>query len=448
MYINFFLQLFKQKSEDQAVIWDDKVYKYKWLLEKISYWNKKLMEMNLKKGSVVVVEADFSPNSIALFLVLIQHRCIFVPITSATSLKFDEIIKISEAENHIRINEKDKVTFKEINQISKHEIYRKLKKSNHPGLVLFSSGSTGISKAAVHDVTFMLEKFKVQRNQLRTITFLLYDHIGGINTLLYTLSNGGLIATVKERTPDKILSIIERYHIELLPTSPTFINLILLSEAYKRYDLSSLKIVTYGTEPMPETTLKKFNSLFPNIKLLQTYGLSEVGILRSKSKDSKSLWVKVGGKEFKTRIRDNMLEIKAKSAMLGYLNAPSPFTEDGYFQTGDLVEVDGDFIKILGRKSEIINVGGEKVYPQEIENIILGLENIGEVIIYGENNPILGNIVCAKVTLVEDEDKKSVVSRIKKHCKIYLEPYKVPIRISISSKEQYSMRFKKKRILK
>ena len=98
---------------------------------------------------------------------------------------------------------------------------------------------------------------------------------------------------------------------------------------------------------MPESTLKRFNQLFPDIKLLQTYGLSEVGILRSKSKSSDSLWVKVGGEEFETRVIDGMLEIKAKSAMLGYLNAPSPFTEDGWFKTWDAVEVEGEYIKIL-----------------------------------------------------------------------------------------------------
>jgi long-chain acyl-CoA synthetase len=61
----------------------------------------------------------------------------------------------------------------------------------HPGLVLFSSGSTGKSKAALHDFIPLLEKFKVPRHRRVTLTFLLLDHIGGINTLFYTLANGG-----------------------------------------------------------------------------------------------------------------------------------------------------------------------------------------------------------------------------------------------------------------
>jgi len=123
----------------------------------------------------------------------------------------------------------------------------------------------------------------------------LFDHIGGVNTLLYTLSNAGCVVTVQVRSPDAVCATIEKHKVEVLPTSPTFINLLLLSEGYSRHDLSSLRLVTYGTEVMHESTLRRFHGLFPSIRLQQTYGLSEIGILRSKSKSSDSLWVKIGG---------------------------------------------------------------------------------------------------------------------------------------------------------
>ena len=268
---------------------------------------------------------------------------------------------------------------------------------------------------------------------------------GGLNTMFYILSNGGIVIATKDRNPENVCKLIEKYKIELLPASPTFLRLLLLSGTYENYDLSSLKIISYGTEPMPESTLKRLNVIFPKVKLLQTYGLIELGVMQSKSEKNDSLWIKLGGDGYNTRIVDGMLEIKAKSAMLGYLNAPSPFTEDGWFKTSDAVEVDGEYIKILGRKSEIINVGGEKVYPQEVENEILEIDNIAEVIVYGEKNLIVGNIVCAKVRLEREEDKKNVTLRIKKHCRGKLQSFKVPAKIDLVENELHCERFKKKR---
>ena len=445
MFIDFLLTVFEENRDKDAIVWRNEIYSYGWLLDRFYHWQETIKSENLRQGTVAVLEADFSPNSVALFLALVESGCVLVPLTSSVEAKKPEFIEIAKGEVSFAIDKNDAVIIKKLAYSASHEIYEKLKQPGHPGLVLFSSGSTGKSKAAVHDLTGLLEKFMLRRHIMRTITFLLYDHIGGVNTMLYTLSNAGCTVTVQDRSPDSVLGAIEKYKVELLPTSPTFINLILLSEAYKRYDLSSLKMVTYGTEPMPESTLKRFHELFPNIQLLQTYGLSELGILRSKSKSSDSLWVKVGGEGFETRVIDGILQIKAKSAMLGYLNAPSPFTEDGWFDTGDSVLVDGEYIRILGRKSEIINVGGEKVYPAEVESVIQEIDNVGEVTVYGEKNPVVGNIVCARVGLLREEDKKAFSSRLKEHCRKKLQNYKVPVKVMIIDEKQHSERFKKMR---
>ena len=70
---------------------------------------------------------------------------------------------------------------------------------------------------------------------------------------------------------------------------------------------------------------------------------------------------------------------------------------DGWFNTGDSVEVDGEWLRILGRKSEIINVGGEKVYPAEVENVLHEVENIRDAAVIGRANPISGQVVLARV---------------------------------------------------
>jgi len=444
--VDFLLNTFRENADKDAIVWQETTYSYHWLLDRIAHWRSVVRENKVTPGTVVILESDFTPNSVALFLTLIESACVLVPLTFAVGAKRDEFIEVAEGEVCFTLDERDTVCIKQVNRTASHELYARLRLLGHPGLVLFSSGSTGKSKAAVHDMVPLMEKFKVPRHRLRTISFLLYDHIGGINTMLYTLSNGGCLVTVSDRSPDGVLRTVEAHRVQLLPTSPTFINLVLISEAYKLYKLDSLETLTYGTEPMPKSTLQRFHQLFPHIRLVQTYGLSEVGILRSKSKSSDSLWVKIGGEGFETRVVNGILHIKAQSAMLGYLNSPSPFTEDGWMNTGDYVEVDGEYMRFLGRQSEIINVGGEKVYPAEVESVIQELDNVAEVTVFGETNPITGNIVCAKVTLSRDEDHKSFTKRLKSFCRQRLQNYKVPIKVFIANERQHSNRFKKVRV--
>lgn len=444
MHIDFLLDKFRENKDKEAMIWRDKVYTYQELLDYVTTDRKALATL-FPEPHVVAVEADFSPQSTAILLCLIELGCTIVPLTKSVANKKDEFEQIAEVEFQLQVIEDDTFIVQKTGRTATHEILLKLKNDKHPGLVLFSSGSTGKSKAAVHDFLPLLDKFKTSRKCMRMITFLLFDHIGGINTLLYVLSNAGCIVALQSRKPEDVCQSIEKYKVEALPTSPTFINLLLLSEAYKKYDLGSLKLVTYGTEAMPESTLHRFHSLFPNIRLQQTYGLSELGIMRSKSKSSDSLWVKVGGEDFQTRIVDGILEIKAKSAMLGYLNASSPFTKDGWFHTGDEVLEDGEYIKILGRKSEIINVGGQKVFPAEVESVIQQMDAVEDASVNAEPSLLTGQIVKVRVKLSSDESATDFKKRMRIFCKGKLEAYKIPQKIELVDHLMFGNRFKKMR---
>lgn len=445
MHVDFLVERFRNASQAPAIIWRDTVTDYGWLADELERLSKALAQRGVPRGAVVSVEADFSPRAVALLLALIEHGAIIVPLTSSVEEKKPEFREIAEVECLISIDAQDRLQIEMTGRSAGHELLRGLKSLGHPGLILFSSGSTGKSKAALHDIVPMLEKFTVPRHTLRTITFLLFDHIGGFNTLLYNLSNTGCVVTVPDRRPETICRAVQEHGVELLPTSPTFLNLLLVSEAYRQYDLSSLKMVTYGTEVMPESTLKRFHALFPEVKLLQTYGLSEVGILRSKSKSSDSLWVKVGGEGFETRVVDGMLEIKAKSAMLGYLNHASPFTADGWFRTGDAVEVDGEYLRILGRKSELINVGGEKVYPAEVESVLQLMDGVEDVAVTGQPHPITGQIVFARVKLTSGESLAQFRSRMRQFCQDKLARYAVPQKVELVGESLHGERFKKMR---
>jgi long-chain acyl-CoA synthetase len=444
--MNILIEKLKEYAEFPAIIWNDKFYSYNDLfikyIEALTY----LHLNSVNEGEVVSLIGDFTPNTIALMYALIQNKNIIVPFNS--TIKDSEQVKLDIAcvQKTITVNVvTDKYSIELRENQGEHLLYGTIRARKKSGLVLFTSGTSGNPKGAVHDFSKLLTKFSTGRRSMSTVNFLLFDHWGGLNTMFHTLSNGGVVLTLRDRKPDSICAFIEKHKIELLPASPTFLNLMLISESNKRYDLSSLKLITYGTEPMPLSTLERLKKAFPTVKLQQTYGLIELGVMRSKSESDNSLWVKIGGEGFETRVHNGLLEIKAESAMLGYLNALSPFTEDGWFMTGDEVEVKGEYFKILGRKSEIINVGGEKVYPQEVENIIQELDNIAEVTVYGQKNPLMGNIVCAKVRLISLEEKKVFVARLKNYCRGKMQSFKIPVKVIIEDEPQFSERYKKKR---
>jgi len=445
MHIDFLFDVFNECKNSKAIIWNNEVFDYKSLTNNINSWRKVINSKQINEGTVVALEGDFSPSSIALLLALIDKACIVVPLTNTSNNNEQRLFEIAQVEFVFRIDESDHVTSESYPNILVNNYYKAIRERKHPGLVLFTSGTSGKPKAAVHDILLLLEKFKTRRMALRTLNFLLFDHWGGLNTMFHILSNGGVVIATEDRNPENVCKLVEKHRIELLPASPTFLNLMLLSGAYANYDMRSLKIISYGTEPMPESTLKRLKIIFPEAKLLQTYGLIELGVMRSKSEKDDSLWVKVGGEGYKTRVVDGLLEIKAKSAMLGYLNAPSPFTEDGWFRTGDAVELKGEYIKILGRKSELINVGGDKVYPQEVEGVIQEMENVVDVTVYGEKNPILGNIVCAKVVLLKDENRKEFIIELKQFCAKRMKKFMVPVKVQFCDDKLYSNRFKKNR---
>jgi len=439
----FYNRLESFKNEE-AIVDRDKTYTYDDLLAKICKYEELLSKKILSKQSLISIYSKTCFESICLFITLCKLGHTVIPISEISKNKRQHFQDISTADYEISFLESEIKIQKLQNTQTKHDYYKQLRNRNNSGLVVFSSGSTGKNKAAVHDLNFIFEKFTTKRKKMRVVSFLLFDHLGGINTFLYTLSNGGCLIIPKSRTPDMVLESVEKFKGELLPTSPSFINFLLISGKISNYDLSSLKMISYGTELMHEHTLKKVRELLPSVHLLQTYGLTEIGVLRSKSLSNDSLWVKLGGSEFMTRVVDGKLQIKGNSTMLGYLNHNNPFTEDGWLITGDNVEVNGEYYKILGRDSDIINVGGQKVYPAEVESVILELDNISDVSVFSESNAILGNIVCANVCLKSDEKSSSLKNRIKKHCSLKLEKFKIPIKIKTVETIQ-NTRFKRVR---
>jgi acyl-CoA synthetase (AMP-forming)/AMP-acid ligase II len=443
--VEFLLERFETAPDSRAFIDGGRPFTYGQVSELTERFGTRLLEQGVVAGDVVVVLGDYSPEIICLLFALVRSGNVIVPLTREAIVDLDTVLELSEAHWVIDFTV-DEPSFRRTMRASSDPLVGSLRSSGRPGLILFSSGSTGTPKAILHDMSRVLDKFRRPGPALVAIAFLMLDHFGGINTILAILSGLGTVVTVPDRSVVSICRAIEEHHVEVLPTTPSFLNMLVRSDALDRFDLGSLKRITYGTEVMPQETLDRVNRAFPGVVLQQTYGLSELGVLRSKSREDGSLWVKVGGDGFLTRVVDGVLHIKSDYAMVGYLNAPSPFDAEGWFNTQDLVEVDGDWLRILGRDSDLINVAGQKVYPAEVEQAILELDNIRDVAVYGESNPLLGQVVVAKVATVEPEPAAALKQRIRHGCAGRLAAYMLPTKVVLADDtEFYSARLKKRR---
>lgn len=440
-----FRNVFQANADRSALFWRGNHYTYKWLLEAMDSWSATLQDQKIV-GTSVSLSADFSPQAVALFFALIEQGNVIalLPKSSAATQK-EKFLEISHAAVDFALFPDESVELSYFNRQVTHSLYDRLKAKSAAGVILFSSGSSGDPKAILHDFDLLSEKYRTARQAKKILTFLLFDHIGGLNTLLHTLSSGGTVITVEERSPRSVCQTISEQRVEILPTTPTFLNLMLVSGAVDEFDLSSLELVTYGTEVMPESVLQRFQQKYPSLKMLQTYGLSELGILRTQSEASHSLWVRLRGENCQSRVIDGLLEIKTRTSMLGYLNAPSPFTKDGWFKTGDEVEERDGWLKILGRRSEMINVGGEKVFPAEVESVLQEMSGVEDAWVFGEPNALVGQMVVAHVNLTTQESLAEFRQRMSLFCKDRLPSFKIPQKIHVASEPLHNQRFKKAR---
>ncbi len=436
--VEFMLNRFERWSREPALVSANSTASYGDLTATVYASERLFKEQGITTGSVVVLVGDYDLPSVASLLALFAIGAIVAPLTAMPTPSQLAILDASWIIAHDGQISKGDST-------GNHPLLIELKDRRHPGLLVFTSGSSGQPKVIVHDVKTLMTKFYADKKPQRLITFLLFDHMGGLNTLFHSLSSGSMAVFLKTRNPEEVACMIAQYKVEVLPTTPSFLNLLLVHEVHKTHDMSSLTLITYGTEPMPELTLKRTREALPHAKLLQTYGLSEVGVLRTASQSDGSLLLKFNDPNLEWRIINDQLELKVVSTMVGYLNAPSPLTDDGWFMTGDYVELHGEYLKIIGRKSELIIVAGDKFHPREVEDQLRTMDNILEVTVHAEANPLIGQVVAVTVALKAEEDPEEFKKRLRAFCRNRLPRTRLPRAIYFAKESLYSERMKKTR---
>ncbi len=414
---------------------------YTQLIEQINMYRNILSE-KYPEAKTIILYGDYDLRSISILWASLMDNRIIMPITSTLTQSL-ELVNLIDADLEIYSKEM-KYCYHPNNK--KKIIIREMLDINQSGLILLSSGTTGIPKAVLHDSDKLLKKYIYSKKRYTTIGLMLFDHIAGIDTLFYVLSSGGSLIIPQEKSIDNILTTLSQLSVEVLPASPSLIQLLLMDDRFNINYLSSLKVITIGSERINDNLNSRLKERFGGkVELIQKYGITEIGTPATITRDNDPRYIKFKSGLIDFKIDDNVLYIKSPSSMVGYLSPDQSIPFDGWFNTQDQVEIDGEWIKILGRVSDIINVGGQKVYPAEVESVLQSMDNVINVAVYGKSNLIMGSVVAAKVCLDSNETVLEFKKRMREFCKDKLQTYKIPSIVEIVDEVKISDRYKKVR---
>ena len=391
-----------------------------------------LRQLKLVRPTAFGLIGEHGPASTAWLLVLAEAGHFVAPL-AGNAAEHPAKLALINAQWIITTEPLSWNLYPRVDEPSAHPLFARLREQGAAGLVLFSSGTSGAPKAMVQDFPKLLSTYESRHeSRLPVLALLGFDHIGGLNTLFGSLAAGSLLVIPSNRSPASVAAAIAAHRVAVLPASPTFLNLLLASGGAEGHDLHSLRVITYGTEPMPESLLARLKAAFPRARFIQTFGTSETGITKTESPDPGSTFLRFDDPGLEWKVVDDELWLRSQTQIAGYLNASNErFTADGWFRTGDKVELGPEgTLRILGRMGEMINVGGEKLMPAEVESIVLGVPGVVDCRVRGESHPLTGQTVVVDVVAVSGEDPEKLRTLIRITCRARLARHKVPTRVN------------------
>ncbi|MBN9336720.1 MAG: long-chain fatty acid--CoA ligase, partial [Chryseobacterium sp.] len=259
-------------------------------------------------------------------------------------------------------------------------------------------------------------------------------HVAGVQVFFQAILNQNLLINVFLAPKDFIIDSIKQYRITNLSSTPTFYRLLLpLEESF-----NSVKKITIGGEKSDAHLISEIEKAFPNARINNVYGSTETGPLFSSQNDEFFVQEKHIGR---IKVVDDELYIHkdlfGKTTQLNLV--------DDFYPTGDLIEwIDDEQrrFRFTSRKNELINVGGYKVNPYEVEDELNQHSKIRNVRVYGKANAVLGNIICCEIELHPDTELKEEEVRFFLNGKI--QNFKIPRKITFVEKIELTRTGKKK----
>ncbi len=309
--------------------------------------------------------------------------------------------------------------------------------------IRYTSGTTGASKGVLLSHQRVLERVKAARQALRltpddTILWVLPMAFHFLVTILAYLHCGASIVVCRNLLAQSLLEHANRYRASMLYAAPMHYRLLAADRSGQLF--TSLRRAISTTSALPLSIARNFQQRY-RLPVLQAYGIIEAGLPLldgdPASADPETVGRPAPGFEI-SLLDDNGRQVEQQQIGRLALRGPGMFDAylkpwrrseqimvDGWFMTGDLArQTASGKIVICGREKAMINVSGNKVFPEEIEAVLDRCPEIRESRVFGREHPLLGEIVCAEV--VTEPGMTLNVEAVLGHCRQRLSPYKIP----------------------
>jgi acyl-coenzyme A synthetase/AMP-(fatty) acid ligase len=255
-------------------------------------------------------------------------------------------------------------------------------------------------------------------------------HMAGLQVFFQALLNKNSLIYLFQTSRIEFMNACEKHSVTNISATPTFYRLL----APFDFQLNTIRKCTLGGEKSEMTLIKKLKAVFPNSNIYNIYASTEAG----------SIFISNNGDVFKVlgtlkdKVRFDNNEIIIHKSLLG------KFYKEEWFSTGDIIEFtnqDKTEFRIASRKSDTINIGGNRINLLEIESEIYKIKGVKSTLVYTVNNSVLGEIITAEIVSSIKYSKKEFKEELKKK----LQLYKIPTMIKFVEELQVTRTGKLKR---
>lgn len=475
--------------ERTAIVFDKLRYSFFELQQRSNKLSNAFYKLGLKaKDRIAIMEVN-TPEFIESYIACSKLDGIFVPFnyraqaneiihminsTEPTILvvgqRYEELIRsiLPQVDNPIHIvsiNDSDTNEWLNYSDIlessSESELHFPEGNDDDTNLLMFTAGTTGSPKAVMltHESfsSFMLSNVEPADPESVESTLLsvpLY-HIAGMQSLLAAIYGGRTLVIMRQFEAEQWMKLVEEEKVARTIVVPTMLKQVIDHPKFKSYNLSSLKIVTYGAAPMPLELIKRAVTSLPNARFMNAFGQTETAStitmlppddhdltgtpeeiekklkhLTSVGKPLPDVEVAIVDENGDEVPIGNVGDIAARGSRLmkGYWKdnkATSDTIHGGWLYTGDLGYRDEDgYIFLTGRSKDFIKRGGEMISPEEVEQALMSHEAVDDAAIIGVPDNQWGESVRAIVVLHKGHDVTE--QEIVEHCRHYLASFKKP----------------------